>query len=177
MPSNITASNLALMTLGRGQQEKLAQTQKGPESKETRQAFEGILLKQLVSAMRRTVSESGLLGSSSGSQMYDHLIEEAMTEQMKRAGGIGLGKLFQQRTPQDLQDPGPGTEMLDRRLGLTSRRQTQSQPIDSARAKPLSAELTPQDEQRLENSSTELALRRAATQQADAHQPTPNKEK
>ena len=62
----------------------------GPES-----AFESMLLKKMVSSMRKTVPESGLWSGVTGQQMYDHFIEQALSDHLADHGGIGIANLLQ----------------------------------------------------------------------------------
>ena len=57
-------------------------------------AFESMLLKKMVSSMRKTVPESGLWSGVTGQQMYDHFIEQALSDHLSDHGGIGIAHLM-----------------------------------------------------------------------------------
>jgi hypothetical protein len=57
-------------------------------------AFEAMLLREVVKAMRATVPEGGALSGVTGRQVYDAMIEDALADHLARDGGIGLSRLF-----------------------------------------------------------------------------------
>lgn len=67
------------------------QTPETPRSRaEAAKAFEAIMLRQLVRAMRPS---GGSLGGQ-GSQLVDHLVESSLADHLAAAGGIGLADLM-----------------------------------------------------------------------------------
>ena len=58
--------------------------------------FEEIILRQVVKAMRKTVPDSGLMGSKSGKQLFDHLIENALSATLANKGGIGIARIMEE---------------------------------------------------------------------------------
>ena len=77
-------------------------------------AFESMLLKKMVSSMRKTVPESGLWSGVTGQQMYDHFIEQALSDHLSDHGGIGSAQLLQSEASQG--QPAPAEEFSDERL-------------------------------------------------------------
>lgn len=59
------------------------------------QQFEALLINQLVQVMRSTVGEEGLFGSGPGSQMYSHLFDQALSDSMAAAGGMGMREVIE----------------------------------------------------------------------------------
>jgi Rod binding domain-containing protein len=87
--------------------------------------FEQVLLHKVVEAMRKTIPESGLLTSESGNQMYDHLIAQAMSQAMAKAGGVGLGQKL--NAHMGVGDPQMGLEELQGSMKMDMRMQRQLQ--------------------------------------------------
>ena len=58
------------------------------------EAFESIMLRKMVQSLRATVHESGLWEGVTGGQIYDHFIEQALSDHLAKAGGIGISQLF-----------------------------------------------------------------------------------
>jgi len=83
--------------------------------------FEQVLLHKVVEAMRKTIPESGLLTSESGNQMYDHLIAQAMSQAMAKAGGVGLGQKL--NAHMGVGDPQMGLEELQGSMKMDMRMQ------------------------------------------------------
>jgi Rod binding domain-containing protein len=65
-----------------------------PELRKAARALEGVFLNQLFQAMRATVPESSLLGSSSGQQMFQSMFDEHMSEVMAQQSEDSLGDLL-----------------------------------------------------------------------------------
>jgi Rod binding domain-containing protein len=60
------------------------------------EAFESVMLRKMVQSLRATVQESGLWEGVTGGQMYDHFIEQALSDHLAQSGGIGIADLFNQ---------------------------------------------------------------------------------
>ncbi|MGM0578350.1 MAG: rod-binding protein [Myxococcota bacterium] len=121
--------------------------------------FESLLLKRLVTAMRKTVPDSGLLASGPGGQMYDHLIEQALADHLARGDALGLDDLFAGATGAE-PDSEPGTTptrpSFRARLPEPDTLGGESSP---ARA-PLASTLPPQEDRWLDSPGAEIELRR-----------------
>ncbi len=76
---------------------------------ELRQAcreFEGLLLEQMLAAMRRSVPESGLFGSSPAAEIYASLRDQDLAKELAGQGGIGLADaLYRQLVRKDGSTP------------------------------------------------------------------------
>ena len=81
------------VALQRAEESKLGQGSRGPQN--PGEAFESIMLKKMVQSLRSTVQESGLWQGVTGGQMYDHFIEQALSDHLAQAGGIGIAQLFE----------------------------------------------------------------------------------
>ena len=57
--------------------------------------FEALLLRQLVVAMRKTIPESST--SAASSKLYDHFLEDGLSQHLADVGGIGLSDLLDMR--------------------------------------------------------------------------------
>lgn len=67
------------------------------ELKEASEAFESLFIQQMLSAMRKTVPESDLFGDRNAEQLFESMLDEEMSKNMARAGGIGLSKMIYQQ--------------------------------------------------------------------------------
>jgi len=56
--------------------------------------FEALFLQQLLQQMRKTVPESDLFGDRKAEKLFESLLDEEMSLEMSRAGGIGLSKII-----------------------------------------------------------------------------------
>ncbi|MFT7579333.1 MAG: Rod binding domain-containing protein [Myxococcota bacterium] len=63
------------------------------EARKVALQFEGILLKEVVSSLRKTANVMG--EGSGGHPMYDHMMEQALTDHLAASGGVGLAQLFE----------------------------------------------------------------------------------
>jgi Rod binding domain-containing protein len=75
----------------------------GPAAADQRQIaqaatqFEGILIRQLLSVLRKTAPEGGLLGGDGSSgQMYLQMFDEALADNLAEAGGLGMRATLEQ---------------------------------------------------------------------------------
>ncbi|MGB0588308.1 MAG: rod-binding protein [Myxococcota bacterium] len=69
------------------------------------EAFESVMLKKMVQSLRATVQESGLWEGVTGGQMYDHFIEQALSDHLAQSGGIGIAQLFEQEAGSQIDAP------------------------------------------------------------------------
>ena len=68
--------------------------------------FEGLLLEQMLAAMRRSVPESGLFGTSAAAGIYESIRDQELAEDLAGRGGLGLADaLYQQLSRKDGQKP------------------------------------------------------------------------
>jgi flagellar protein FlgJ len=85
----ITDATIALKEAG-----KNADTFKEKRLKEACAGFEAILLKQMLSAARRSTPQSGLIGGGFGENMYRSLYDDHLAEKMAASKGLGFGRLL-----------------------------------------------------------------------------------
>ncbi len=67
-----------------------------PEIKEVGQQFEAMLLRQLLTTMRRSIPKNELFGESSASEIYKDLFDEKLADQIAAASQTGIGELISQ---------------------------------------------------------------------------------
>ncbi|MFQ5963007.1 MAG: rod-binding protein [Candidatus Scalinduaceae bacterium] len=67
------------------------------EIEKATQDFEAILLNMLIQAMWKTIPESGLFEKNSSTQIYEGIIQSALSEEIARGGGLGIGKIIYQQ--------------------------------------------------------------------------------
>lgn len=85
------------------------------------QDFEAIMLKSLLKEMRAGVPQDGLLGTDSGREMMQDLMDQEVALQMARTQGIGIGdRLY---------------ETFRRHLGATAPQPATLPPADSPKDK------------------------------------------
>ena len=59
---------------------------------EVAEKFESLLLTQMFNAMQSTVERSGLLDGGSAEEMYREMLNQALSDEMARRGGLGLAE-------------------------------------------------------------------------------------
>jgi peptidoglycan hydrolase FlgJ len=64
----------------------------GKSPTEVAKEFEAVLLAQVISAMRKTVPESGLLESSANRKMLDGAFDQEVARSLAAKGGLGIAK-------------------------------------------------------------------------------------
>jgi flagellar protein FlgJ len=60
------------------------------QPEEVARQFEGLLLKQMIDSMWRTVPKEGLLSGSQEEDMYRDMLNEALAESISQGKGIGV---------------------------------------------------------------------------------------
>ncbi len=78
------------------QRAQRAQQQSGSQKalEQASQEFEALFLQQMLGAMRSTVPESDLFGDRTAEKTFEHLLDEEMSKDMAKAGGIGLAEIL-----------------------------------------------------------------------------------
>jgi Rod binding domain-containing protein len=70
------------------------QDERNARANEAARQFEGIIVRELMKILRKTAPEGGLVGGSGGSgyagEMYTQMMDDALSDQLTSAGGIGL---------------------------------------------------------------------------------------
>lgn len=56
--------------------------------------FEALLIQRMWDAARRTVPQGGFLSKSHAEQIYEGMLDEALSTSMAHAGGLGLASLL-----------------------------------------------------------------------------------
>lgn len=92
-------------TVNRGGAQRSA-TESGSHEKNARlhkacTDFEALILKQMLTMMRKNIPESGLMDNSPGHDMYQAMQDEQLAVKLAASGGMGLGeRMYQQITGQ-----------------------------------------------------------------------------
>lgn len=61
--------------------------------------FESVLLNMMLQSMRATVPKSDFFGQNQGREMFESMLDQEITKDMAKAGGVGLADmLFKQLT-------------------------------------------------------------------------------
>lgn len=122
----MTIESVAALTLAHArpvdqlQQQGRAQ----PNAANVAQQFEGLLMQQLWSIMRKTAGGLGG-GNGPGAGMYAHMMDEAVAGQLTRAGGLGLAAQLERGmggSPQRSYPMGESFPLVPRDAGLEPRR-------------------------------------------------------
>ncbi|KJS19419.1 MAG: hypothetical protein VR72_18715 [Clostridiaceae bacterium BRH_c20a] len=58
------------------------------------QQLESVFIHQMISQMRATIPEGGLLGKSQGEEIFQDMLDEKYAENISKAGGMGLAKIL-----------------------------------------------------------------------------------
>jgi Rod binding domain-containing protein len=80
------------------------------EMEEVGKQFEGLLLNQLLSAMRKTVPESELFGKSSAEQIYMDMFDEKVASEVSQSGQTGISDMVVEELKRQQQSQSPPAE-------------------------------------------------------------------
>jgi peptidoglycan hydrolase FlgJ len=69
--------------------------------------FEAIMLRQLLSAMRKTVPQSGIINDSHAREMYQSMQDEQLANTMAHGKGMGFGEALYQQIARQTGQGGP----------------------------------------------------------------------
>ena len=59
--------------------------------------FESLLVSQMFNAMQSTVEKSGLMDGGSAEEMYREMLNQALSDELARRGGLGLAEQIVKR--------------------------------------------------------------------------------
>ncbi|MEB2285797.1 MAG: hypothetical protein B6D46_10875 [Polyangiaceae bacterium UTPRO1] len=90
MGDAITAVSLFVPTAPSGDETRRRLA--GKPSREVAKEFEAVLLAQVISAMRKTVPESGLLEASASRKMLDGAFDQEIARSLAAKGGLGIAE-------------------------------------------------------------------------------------
>ena len=93
----MTIESVAALTLAHARPVDAMQQEANPQpnAADVAQQFEGLLMQQLWSIMRKTAGGLGG-GEGPGAGLYAHMMDEAVAGQLTRAGGLGLAAQLEQ---------------------------------------------------------------------------------
>lgn len=69
--------------------------------KEVCQDFESVLLNMMMQTMRKTVPKTELFGQNRGKEIFESLLDQEVTKNMAKAGGIGLADMLYKQLNSD----------------------------------------------------------------------------
>jgi len=93
---------------------KNADSSKGAEApKAVLKKFESLFIDQMLQAMRKATFKSGLF-ESNGMKTYESMFDKEISEELARAGGLGLTKSLEQQLGLDGQSPEERNLMIER---------------------------------------------------------------
>ena len=146
------------VALQRAEDSRLGNGPRGPQN--PGQAFESVMLKKMVQSLRATVQESGLWQGVTGGQMYDHFIEQALSDHLAQAGWIGIAELFSEETGSQVEGASAARGLSSQMQSSTSDNAPESALLpedDSTRS--LAEQLPPQYDSWLNSPAAEQTLR------------------
>lgn len=73
---------------------KAAETGDDKRLKEACQEFESVFLNMMLSTMRKTIPDGGLVEKSQGTKTFETMLDEEYAKSLSKAGGIGLGDML-----------------------------------------------------------------------------------
>jgi len=68
-----------------------------PSEREAAGKFESLLVSQMLNAMQSTVEKSGLLDGGSAEETYREMLNQALSDELARRGGLGLAEQIAKR--------------------------------------------------------------------------------
>ena len=72
--------------------------------REASQEFESLFISQMMAAMRSTVPESNLMGSSGGEKIFRQMLDQEYARNVSRGGGFGLGEMLYRELNRDVDE-------------------------------------------------------------------------
>jgi len=82
-----------------------AQRRERVELRRAAEAFEALLVQQLVKQIRQSQLESGLFGESAGASAYDAMFDQHLGEQLARDSPFGIARLLEARWTENPDQP------------------------------------------------------------------------
>ena len=108
MGDPISAASVFVPTTPSGDETRRRLSGKSPM--EVAKEFESVLLAQVISAMRKTVPESGLLEASANRKMLDGAFDQEVARSLAAKGGLGIAEqIVGQIERQNAARPAPGS--------------------------------------------------------------------
>jgi Rod binding domain-containing protein len=132
-------------------------------------AFEEMLLREMVKAMQKTLPEGGLMPSGPSKGLYEHMMQQAMVENLSGSGGLGISEALDRA-----QTTLKRTASASRPPQIAVRMERGSESNDSVEARSsttnmpdLSTDLPPQDDSWIDSPFAESHLRRLLSAPSD----------
>ncbi len=74
---------------------KAAETGDDKKLKEACQEFESVFLNMMLSTMRKTIPDGGLVEKSQGTKTFESMLDEEYAKSLSKSGGIGLADVLE----------------------------------------------------------------------------------
>ena len=132
-------------------------------------AFEEMLLREMVKAMQKTLPEGGMMPSGPSKGLYEHMMQQAMVENLSGQGGLGIAEAIE-RSQTTLKRSASGA--LPQQIGVRMERSEDSNDRVETRSSTtnmpdLSTDLPPQDDSWIDSPFAESHLRRLLSSPSD----------
>ncbi|MBD88758.1 MAG: hypothetical protein CL940_00275 [Deltaproteobacteria bacterium] len=132
-------------------------------------AFEEMLLREMVKAMQKTLPEGGMMPSGPSKGLYEHMMQQAMVENLSGQGGLGIAAAIErsQTTLKRAPSGAPPRQIavrMERSGDSDDRVETRSSTTNTP---DLSSDLPPQDDSWIDSPFAESHLRRLLTDPSD----------
>jgi flagellar protein FlgJ len=95
--SRINGTPLPLPASGVKDDNPVGSEEKAKQEKKLRKAcadFESILLYQMFKTMRNTIPQSGLTNKMTGKDTYEMMMDQKISEELAKKGGMGMQKVL-----------------------------------------------------------------------------------
>ncbi len=132
-------------------------------------AFEEMLLREMVKAMQKTLPEGGLMPSGPSKGLYEHMMQQAMVENLSGQGGLGIAQAIE-RSQTTLKRTAVGSLPAESgaRMGRSEGTDDRVESRSSTTNMPdLSTDLPPQDNSWIDSPAAESHLRRLLSDPSD----------
>lgn len=132
-------------------------------------AFEDMLLREMVKAMQKTLPEGGLMPSGPSKGLYEHMMQQAMVENLSGQGGLGISEAIERsQTTLKRNASGAPPRQIEVRMERSSESNDRVETRSSTTNMPdLSTDLPPQDDSWIDSPFAETHLRRLLSAPSD----------
>lgn len=94
--SDLTVDTSQLIGRNRAKslQNSISRTSDDKKLKESCQEFEAMFIKQMLSAMKKTVNKSGLIKENMGEKIFDDMLNDEYAKSMASTSGFGIAEMM-----------------------------------------------------------------------------------
>lgn len=90
------AAGIALPGVGQTSADAPATTTSNELAKQAAAQFEGLIVRELMKVLRKTVPESAMTGSGFAGQMYTEMLDDALADELGKGHGLGLRDMLEE---------------------------------------------------------------------------------